>query len=116
MRPEVTVRAKWHGQTSALSIVFEHCTIHGLGALDSLVEFACEARIVSDGGQLIAEADLALETTGLASSLPIPRRLLLPMGERALDLVVARLEKRCRKGLVQGAQSWIAAHQQCNDI
>ena len=37
------------------------------------------------------------------------------MGERALDLVVARLEKRCRNGLVQGAQRWVAAHQRPND-
>ena len=115
VQPEVTVRAQWHGRISTLSIVFEQCTIHGLGALDSLVQFTCEARIVSHRGQLIAEADLALETTGLASSLLIPRRLLLPMGERALDLVVARLEKRCRNGLVQGAQRWVAAHQRPND-
>ena len=115
VRPEVTVRAQWHGRTSALSIVFEQCTIHGLGALDSLVQFACDARIVLDGDQLLAEADLALETKGLATSLPIPRRLLKPMGERALDLVVARLEKRCRNGLVQGAQRWIATHSQPSD-
>lgn len=113
--PEVTVRAVWADRASGLTILFERCTIHGLGALDSLVHFACEARIVPQGDQLVAEAELALETHGVASALPIPDRLLRPMGERALDLVVARLEKRCRHGLVQAAERWIAAHPSSGD-
>lgn len=110
IRPEVVVRAAWTGPSSGLSLVFEHCTIHGLGVLDSLVQFTCEARIVPAGDRLLAEADLALETNGMVRSMPLPARLLRSMGERALDLVVARLERRCRKGLVQGAERWIAAH------
>lgn len=110
IRPEVVVRSAWTGPSSGLSIVFEHCTIHGLGVLDSLVQFICEARIVPVGDGLLAEADLALETKGMVSSMPLPGRLLRSMGERALDLVVARLEQRCRKGLVQGAERWIATH------
>ena len=93
----------------ALTIGFEDCRIHGLGALDDWIAFSCDARIRPCQGRLLAEADLALETVGV-SPLLLPERLLKSMGERALGLVVARLEKRCRQGLKQGAERWLANH------
>ena len=109
IRPEVSFRAVWDLPAMALTIGFEDCRIHGLGALDDWITFSCDARIRPHQGRLLAEADLALETVGV-SPLLLPERLLKSMGERALGLVVARLEKRCRQGLKQGAQRWLANH------
>jgi hypothetical protein len=38
----------------------------------------------------------------------IPRGVLQAMGEKALQLIVERLEKRCRTGLLRGANKWIS--------
>jgi hypothetical protein len=33
--------------------------------------------------------------------------MLQSMGEKALQLIIERLEKRCRTGLMRGARGWI---------
>ena len=108
LQPEVIFRSSWDGDR--LTIVFEHCTIHGLGRLQDLVQFQCQAWIRPEPECLMAKADLSLElsTSGAAALLPQP--LMRRTGYLALDLVTNRLEKRCRTGLMKGALDWVASH------
>ena len=58
LQPEVVFRCRWDGDQ--LSIVFEQCTIHGLGRLQELVQFQCQAWIRPEQQRLMAKADLSL--------------------------------------------------------
>ena len=98
-------RADWADST--LQIEFEDCTIQGLGKLDSLVLFCCNAKIFAGDKYLVAEADMSLELKSEPSMILMPRSLLIAMGEKALGLISERLEKRCRAGLVRGAEKWV---------
>ncbi|MDC0302883.1 DUF1997 domain-containing protein [bacterium] len=105
LQPEVVFRARWADST--LDIEFEDCTIRGLGKLDSLVMFCCSAKISAKEKHLVAEADMSLELKSESSAVLMPRGLVKAMGEKALELIVERLEKRCRAGLVRGANKWV---------
>ena len=106
LQPEVVFRARWNADH--LSIIFERCKIHGLGNLESMVAFSCEARITPGPARLFAVADINIALPS-RSSLLLPEPLILPLGERALDLVTERLERRCRNGLVRGVNRWLSA-------
>ena len=105
IQPEVIFRARWIN--ASLLIEFEDCKIRGLGKLDSLVFFYCSAKILPGERSLVAEADLSLELKSESATVWIPRGVLQTMGEKALQLIVERLEKRCRTGLLRGAKGWI---------
>ena len=106
LQPEVVFRAHWNADH--LAITFDQCTIHGLGNLESMVAFQCEATITPAPARLLAVADINIALPS-RSSLLLPQSLILPLGERALDLVTERLEKRCRNGLVRGVNRWLSA-------
>jgi hypothetical protein len=72
--------------------------------LDSLVLFCCRAKIFPRERSLVAEADLSLELKSESATVWIPRGVLQAMGEKALQLIIERLEKRCRTGLVEGSK------------
>ena len=108
LQPEVVIRSSWDGDQ--LTIVFEHCTIHGLGRLQDLVQFQCQARIRPEQERLIATADLSLELSWSGAGGLLPKPLMQSTGDLALRLVTDRLEKRCRTGLIKGALNWIARH------
>jgi hypothetical protein len=55
----------------------------------------------------VAEANLSLELKSESATVWIPRGVLQSMGEKALQLIIERLEKRCRTGLLRGARGWI---------
>jgi hypothetical protein len=57
----------------------------------------------------MAEADLSLEFKS-ESVAWMPTGVLQSMGEKGLQLIVERLEKRCRTGLLRGARRWILKH------
>ena len=105
IQPEVIFRARWID--ASLQIEFEDCTIRGLGKLDSLVLFYCHAKILPGERSLVAEANLSLELKSESATVWIPRGVLQAMGEKALQLIIERLEKRCRTGLLRGAKGWI---------
>ena len=105
IQPEVVFRASW--TDASLQIEFEECKIRGLGSLDSLVLFCCNAKISPKQTSLVAEADLSLEVKSESKIVWIPRVLLQTMGEKALQLIIERLEKRCRKGLMRGVKRWV---------
>ncbi len=108
IQPEVIFRARWIN--ASLLIEFEDCTIRGLGKLDSLVFFCCRAKIFPGERSLVAEADLSLELKSESAKVWIPRGMLQTMGEKALQLIIERLEKRCQTGLLRGAKRWILEH------
>ena len=105
IQPEVIFRARWID--ASLQIEFEDCTIRGLGKLDSLVLFCCSAKVFPREKSLVAEANLSLELKSESAAVWIPRSVLQSMGEKALQLIIERLEKRCRTGLLKGATRWI---------
>ena len=107
IQPEVIFRARWID--TSLQIEFQDCTIRGLGKLDSLVLFCCRAQIFPREKSLMAEADLSLEFKS-ESVAWMPTGVLQSMGEKGLQLIVERLEKRCRTGLLRGARRWILKH------
>ena len=107
IQPEVVFHACWTWNDASLQIEFEDCTIHGLGNLDSLVLFCCCAKISPGDRSLVAEADLSLELKSESKTVWIPSGLLQAMGEKALQLIIERLEKRCRTGLMRGVNGWI---------
>ena len=108
LRPEVMILSSWDGDQ--LTIVFEHCTIHGLGRFQDLVQFQCQAWIRPEQERLIATADLSLELSRSGAWALLPKPLMQRTGDLALGLVTDRLEKRCRTGLIKGALNWIARH------
>ena len=108
LQPEVVLRSSWDGDQ--LIILFEHCTIHGLGRLQDLVQFQCQAWIRPEQERLMAKADLSLELSPSGAGALVPERLMQRTGDVALRLVTDRLEKRCRTGLRKGALNWIARH------
>ena len=105
IQPEVIFRARWID--TSLQIEFEDCTIRGLGKLDSLVLFCCSAKIFPRERGLLAEANLSLELKSELATVWIRRGVLQSMGEKALQLIIERLEKRCRTGLLRGVSEWI---------
>ena len=105
IQPEVIFRARWID--GSLQIEFEDCTIRGLGNLDSVVLFCCRAKIFPGEKCLVAEADLSLELKSDSATFWMPRGVLQSMGENALQLIIERLEKRCRMGLLRGVRAWI---------
>ena len=108
LRPEVVIRSSWDGDQ--LTILFEHCTIHGLGRFQDLVQFQCQAWIRPEQERLMAKADLSLELSRSGAGALLPKPLMQRTGDLALGLVTDRLEKRCRTGLIKGALNWIARH------
>tara|TARA_B000000565_G_scaffold32277_1_gene21629 strand:- start:258 stop:782 length:525 start_codon:yes stop_codon:yes gene_type:complete len=106
LQPEVVFRSSWDGDQ--LTIVFEHCTIHGLGRLQDLVQFQCQAWIRPEQERLMAKADLSLKLSTSGAGALVPEPLMQRTGDLALRLVTDRLEKRCRTGLRKGALKWVA--------
>jgi len=109
LQPEVVFRSSWDGDQ--LTILFEHCTLHGLGPLQDLVQFECQAWIRPEPERLRTKADLSLELSPSGPAALLPKPLIRRTACLALDLVTNRLEKRCRTGLLKGALDWVACHQ-----
>ena len=108
LRPEVVFRSSW--DSDQLTIVFEHCTIHGLERWQGLVHFQCQAWIRPEQERLMAKAYLSLELSPSGAGALLPELLMQRTAHLALRLVTDRLEKRCRTGLRKGALNWIARH------
>ena len=108
LQPEVVFRSSWDGDQ--LTIVFEHCTIHGLGRLQDLVQFQCQAWIRPEQERLMAKAELSLKLSTSGAGALVQEQLMQRTGDLALRLVTDRLEKRCRTGLRKGALKWVARY------
>ena len=69
---------------NVFTIVFEQCTIHGLGRLQDLVQFQCQAWIRPEQERLMAKADLSLELSSNGAGALLPKPLLHRTGDHAL--------------------------------
>ena len=97
LQPEVIFVAVWNGQQ--LEIDFEHCDIHGLGAIQKTVVFGCKATLTPFDSLIRASASAELALASRQPFLVLPDSVLLSIGRKSLDLVFARLEHRCQKRL-----------------
>ena len=98
LTPTLDLEARWH--QGALEIRSNHCRIEGLGVWRDQVVFGMEACLRPDDYQIRAETLLWLQTP--AARLAWSRRL----ADRALELVLARLESRFQRGLPRDCCRW----------
>ena len=97
LQPEVVFVAVWTGQT--LQIEFERCEIHGLGGVQKAVSFECRATLTPLESLIRASASAELALASRQAWLILPDAMILSIGRKSLQLVFARLERRCQKRL-----------------
>ncbi len=108
IRPEVLFAAQWSDQSQGLEIAFEDCRIHGLGAIQNAIRFECTAFLVPKQEGVEAQARAAVVLSSDSPLIALPNGLSRRLAERALQLVFARLERRCQGGLKRALLDWIA--------
>ncbi len=108
IRPEVLFAAQWSDQSQGLEIAFENCQIHGLGAMQNAIRFECTALLAPKQGCVEAQARaMVLQSTESAMA-ALPSALRQRLADQALQMVFARLERRCQGGLRRALLDWIA--------
>ena len=107
IRPEVLFAAQWSDPAQGLEIAFEDCRIHGLGAIQNAIRFECTAFLVPKQECVEAQARAAVVLSSDSPLLALPTGLRRRLAEQALQLVFARLERRCQGGLKRALQDWI---------
>lgn len=108
IRPEVLFFAQWSDSAQALEIAFEDCRIHGLGAMQNAIRFECTALLVPQEESVEAQARAAVLLASDSPLIALPAGLRRRLAEQALQLVFARLERRCQGGLKRAVLDWIA--------
>ena len=107
IRPEVLFAAQWSDQAQGLEIDFEDCQIHGLGAIQNDIRFECTALLVPKKEFVEAQARAAVLLWSDSPLIALPTGLRRRLAEQALQLVFARLERRCQKGLRRALLDWL---------
>ncbi|QNI41689.1 conserved hypothetical protein (DUF1997) [Synechococcus sp. A15-28] len=105
--PEVLFSAQWSDPAQALEIAFEDCRIHGLGAMQSAIRFECVALLAPQGECVEAQARAAILLSSDSPLIALPSGLRQRLAQQALQLVFARLERRCQEGLRRALLDWI---------
>ena len=108
IRPEVLFAAQWSDQSQGLEIAFEDCRIHGLGAIQNAIRFECMALLAPKEECVEAQAQAAIWLSSDSPLAALPFGLRRRLAEQALQLVFARLERRCQGGLRRALLDWIA--------
>ena len=108
IKPEVTFAAQWSDPAQGLEIAFEDCRIHGLGAMQYAIRFECTALLVPKQESVEAQARAAVLLSTDSPLIALPAGLRRRLAEQALQLVFARLERRCQGGLKRALLDWIA--------
>ena len=109
IRPEVLFAAQWSDQAKGLEIAFEDCRIHGLGAMQNAIRFECMALLAPKEESVEAQAQAAIWLSSDSPLVALPSALRRRLADQALQLVFARLERRCQGGLRQALQDWLEA-------
>ncbi len=107
IRPEVLFFAQWSDPAQVLEIAFEDCQIHGLGAMQNAIRFECVALLVPREECVEAQARAAISLSSDSPLVALPAGLRRRLAEQALQLVFARLERRCQGGLRRALLDWI---------
>ena len=108
IRPEVLFAAQWSDQSQGLEIAFEDCWIHGLGAIQNAIRFECTALLVPKEECVEAQARAMVLQSTESALVALPSTLRRRLADQALQLVFARLERRCQGGLRRALLDWIA--------
>ena len=108
IRPEVLFAAQWSDQSQGLEIAFEDCWIHGLGAMQNAIRFECTALLVPKEECVEAQARAMVFQSTESALVALPLTLRRRLADQALQLVFARLERRCQGGLRRALLEWIA--------
>ena len=108
IRPEVLFAAQWSDQAKGLEIAFEDCRIHGLGAMQNAIRFECTALLVPKQECVEAQARAVVLLSSDSPLTALPTGLRQRLAAQALQLVFARLERRCQGGLKRALLDWIA--------
>ena len=108
IRPEVLFAAQWSDQAQGLEIAFEDCRIHGLGAMQNAIRFECTALLVPKEECVEAQARAMVFQSTESALVALPSTLRRRLADQALQLVFARLERRCQGGLKRALLDWIA--------
>ena len=108
IRPEVLFAAQWSDQSQGLEIAFEDCRIHGFGAMQNAIRFECTALLVPKQECVEAQARAMLLQSTESALVALPIALRRRLAGQALQLVFARLERRCQGGLRRALLDWIA--------
>ncbi len=97
IQPLIAIKAHWRDEL--LAITSTDCRIDGLGSWQKAVEFSFDASLVPDDQvcQASVSAELRLDHRGALALLP--SSMLLSLAEQSLDQALARMERRCQKGL-----------------
>ena len=105
IRPRVMFSARWSDQ--ALLIAFQDCQIQGVGAVQDAFRFTCHAELHPGQEEVKAEANAAVLLNKDHPLAAIPSSLSKRAAQRALELVFARLERRCQGGLRRALVQWV---------
>ncbi|MBL6803202.1 MAG: DUF1997 domain-containing protein [Synechococcus sp. BS307-5m-G38] len=105
IRPRVLFSARWSDH--ALMIAFQDCQIQGIGAVQDAFRFSCHAELHPCQDEVKAEATAAVLLNQDHPLAAIPVSLSKRAAQQALELVFARLERRCQGGLRRALVQWI---------
>ena len=105
IRPRVLFSARWSDH--ALMIAFQDCQIQGIGAVQDAFRFSCHAELHPCQDEVKAEATAAVLLNQDHPLAAIPASLSKRAAQQALELVFARLERRCQSGLRRALVQWI---------
>lgn len=97
LAPQVCFRAQW--QPPALVITLLDYQLPGMEALQRKISYQFLAILLATDGGLVVQAQADLQLASGTDGLALPPALLAFLGNRALDLIVGRLERRCRRNL-----------------
>ncbi|MEB3254713.1 MAG: DUF1997 domain-containing protein [Synechococcus sp.] len=105
INPEVLFSTRWVDEE--LRIAFVRCRIRGLGPIERLVRFDCEAVLKPQDHAVEAHARAAVTLQGDSPLLLLPMALRRQIAEQALQRVFERLERRCQGRLRRSLHRWI---------
>ena len=105
IQPRVLFSARWSDH--ALMIAFQDCQIQGIGAVQDAFRFSCHAELHPCQDEVKAEATAAVLLNQDHPLAAIPVSLSKRAAQQALELVFARLERRCQGGLRRALVQWI---------
>ena len=105
IKPEVVFTSVW--SDPELLIDFQHIRIQGLGSVERAIRFRCGAVLkpCSDGLKARVSASLLMDSDHPMALVPVSLRR--GLAEQALQLVFARLERRCQGGLKRSLNRWL---------
>lgn len=104
LTPSVQLKASWNQH--ALTIIFEHCRLDGLGEWQDHVTFQCRATLTPSQGQLMAHATAGLQIDVKGRAELIPAILIRQASFIALDSTLNRLGQRVRIRMQKDVHRW----------